>query len=500
MSITFTAAERKAITRRQIKIDLENDAFQSAANAFNEQEVALQQVDNANVVFYNFYNSVCTYYENEARRMNGAIPDTYTNADLIAAAETAGGAPFFPTGYNRAIPLIADGSFINNKVKGFFHPTGTDARFEQNILNNTTVFNGLQQMIFRLENGITASTPSTTTTTTAIPAGPVTGLVLSTTSTTGFSVGQLVYINGTSGSGIYTITAIVPSTSITVSSVIHTQTGITGTITLDNDVPAFTATERQNLTSTLYNELLNNIANRISALVDEWEGKIDDLISDLTSQPDDRTPFQAQRNAALAAVNAAKATITTWKALPNTGPTGKYVASSIAPLSSQISTRLTDIPTRISQITTALGSTSAQALTQSGDNFSTSIPNNPYFNRYKWLNNRINRIVGSLRRYYAASQSKSTLNVMMAANTSIQSEYDSYFKTVAITFNDGSDIIHVKSNTGFSVGDNVIIVSETEPEITRTIQAILGTTQIRLNAAVPVTYRINDMARLFKIL
>lgn len=497
MPITFSAADRKAITRRQVKIALENDSFQAAANSFNEQQQALQQVDNANKVFYDYYNNICSNYEDEARQMNGAIPDTYTNADLIAAAENGGGLPFFPDGYSRAIPLISDGSFTNNKVKGFFHPVGTDLRYEQNILNNAVVFNGLQSMIFRLENGITA-TSATTTTTTSVPPGPVTNLTLLTTSTLGFAVGQLVYLNSATASGIYVITNITPTISLTVDSIIHTQLGMSGSITIKNTVPAFTAVERQNLTSTLYNELLNNIANRIAELVNEWEGKIDNLITILNAQEDDRAPYQSYRNAALASVNATKGIITAWKALPDTGPTGKYVASSIASISTELNNRLTAIPNRISEIAVALGSTSAQALTQSGDSFSTAIPDNPYYNRYKWLNNRINRVTGSLRRYYSASQSQNVLNTMQAANTSMQAEYDAYFKTVAILFNDGSDIIHVKSNAGFSVGDNVIIISETQPEINRTIQALLGTTQIKLNAPVPVTYRTSDLARLFK--
>lgn len=504
MAITFSAAERLSITRRQIRIDLENSGFQKSADAFNGQQASLLQVDGGNAKFYDFYNAVCQAYENEIRQINGAIPDVYSAGDLTAAAETPSIPPFFPssppTAYIRNIPLIQDASFTNNKVKGYFHPTGTDARREQNILTNAVVFDGLTEMIFRLENGITGATPTTEVTTTPIPAGPQTGLVLTVTTTTGFLVGELVYIEKTGASGLYKITAIVPATSITVDSVIPSTTGIAASANIDNTVLAFTALERQNLTSALYQELLTNITNQISALITEWEGKIDQQISIIPTNQDDRTPQTSENAAALADVNNTKSIIDAWQALPNTGVGAKYTASAILTISNEITARTAFMSTRITQVTTALGGSSGAALTQSGDSYTTSVPNNPYFNRYKWLNFRINRASGSLRRYYAANQSKGAVQQLQADNTAIKAEYNGYFLTKAISFNDASDIIHVKDVTGLNPGDTITVVSETQPEITRTIVAVMGTTQLKLNAVVPITYKLEDIARIFKTL
>jgi hypothetical protein len=313
-------------------------------------------------------------------------------------------------------------------------------------------------------------------------------------------VGELVYIEKSGASGLYKITAIVPATSITVESVIPSTTGIAANANIDNNVLAFTASERQNLTSALYQELLTNITNRISALIAEWEGKIDQQISIISTNQDDRTPQISENAAALADVNNTKSIIDAWQALPNTGVGAKYTASAILTISNEITARTAFMSTRITQVTTALGGSSGAALTQSGDSYTTSVPNNPYFNRYKWLNFRINRASGSLRRYHAANQSKGAVQQLQADNTAIKAEYNGYFLTKAISFNDASDIIHVKDVTGLNPGDTITVVSETQPEITRTIVAVMGTTQLKLNAAVPITYKLEDIARIFKTL
>lgn len=503
MPISFTPAERLAITRRQIRIDLENAGFTTSINSFNSQQVQLLAVDGSNTKFYGYYNDIAQAYEAEARLWNGLIPDTYLNGDIDAAAQNPTIDPFFPSSplpaYVRNIPLILDGTHTNNKVKGYFHTTGTDARYEQNILTNTSVYDGLTEMIFRLSNGITGGTNSTTTTTTSIPSGVIVSLTLSVVSSTGFAATELLYINNGAASGIYKIISttggITPT--ITVSSVVHSLTGIS-TGTIKNTVVAFTGTERQNLTSATYQEILTNITNRINALITEWEGKIDSQIALVNG--DDRSPQNTQITAALADVANTKVIIDAWQALSNTGVSGKYVAASIAPISAEITARQTFMGTRITQITTALGGTSLDALFQTGATYGTNSPNNPYFNRYKWLNFRINRASGSLRRYYSANQAKDAVTQLLADNTTIKGEYDSYFLTKAVVFNDGSDILHLKDLTGLSNGNLLTVVSETQPEISRTIVQTMGTTQVKLDAPVPTTYKTEDIARVFKTL
>ncbi len=508
MAITFTAAERKSITRRQLRIDMENESFQKSSDAFNTQQANLLEVDGANTKFYDYYNSICQGYENEARQMNGGIPDIYSPSDLTAAGQTPAQPPFFPItpapAYIRNIPLIQDAAFTNNKVKGYFHTTGTDARYEQNILTNVaSPVQGLVQTIDWLINGITGAASGNTNT--ALPApniagGTVSNVTVDVTNTTNFTARELVFISQGANSGIYIINSI-GTLQLTVSSILPSVGGFTGAgANIDNTVVGFTNGERNTLTSGSYQELLTNLTNAIIALILEWEGKIDSQISIIPTNNEDRATQVAQLATTLADVNNTKSIIDTWQALSNTGASGKFVDTGINPISAEITARQSFIPTRLTQITTALGGTSADALSQSGNTYSTNSANNPYFNRYKWLNIRINRATGSLRRYYAANDAKGAVDQMKNDNLAIKAEYAAYFITKPVIFNDGSDIVHVKDTTGYSNGNTLTVVSETQPEITRTIVQLMGTTQIKLNAPVPETYILADIARVFKTL
>ena len=506
MAITFTAAQRLAITRRQVKIALENSALNGTVSAFNDRAAQLLQVDNSNATFYNYYNNICTAYENEARAMSGIIPDTYTAADLDSAAQNPSTPPFFPISplpaYTLNIPLIAHGSFTNNKVKGFFHPTGTDAEYEQNLIDDTVnTYQGLKQIIDLFRNGFTGTGSGVTSA--AIPGGPLTSHVVNLSSGTFSGLPKQAVISGGSGSGIYLITAFTPTplpAKITINSIIPSSLGIPSSANVSCSFPGFSNTERQNLSPSGYAEIFNNLVNMIQATINNWDAKLTQIIAALSSNDDDRSPHQSNNANALSQANAMKSLIATWLALPNTGPGSKYSNAGLDPLYLAIPGRSSFITSRISQITAALGGSSSAALTQSGDTYSTSSPNNPYFNRYKWLNFRINRLTGSLRRYYTSMQSKGAVQSILSDNNAISAEYDSYFLTKAISFNDGSDIVHLKDVLGLSVGDTVTIVSETKPEITRTIVAIMGTTQVKLNAPIPINYTVSDLARLFKTL
>ncbi len=504
MPISFTAAERLAITRRQLRIELENAGFQQSSDSFNSQQANLLQVDGSNQKFYDSYDLICKAYELEGRQITGQVADVYSNGDITAAAQTPTIPPFFPTSpippYIRNIPLIQDGAFTNNKVKGWFHPTSTDSRYEQNILSNASLTQGLTQMINLLLNGISYG-PATTTTMAPlfnIPGGTITNHKIDVTSLVGFNIGDLIYLNDTGVSGLYKITNK-DLVNLYIDSVIPSATGFTSAgATLKNTVPGFTNTERQNMTSTNYQELLTSISTIITALILEWQGKVDAQIAIVN--PDERSPQQSENTTAVSSATSTKAIISTWQARSLTGVNGQFSDNGINPISAEITARTAFLSTRLGQINTALGGSSGAALSQAGDAYNSSSPTNPYYLRYKWLNFRINRASGSLRRYYAANQAKGAVDQLKADNNSIKAEYNAYFVTKPMTFNDGSIIVHVKDLTGLNNGDTVTIVSETQPEITRTIVQLMGTTQIKLSAPVPTSYEVGDMARVFKTL
>lgn len=497
---TFTAQNRLDITRRQINIIQENQAYMSTQASLNDNKQKLLGVDNANKVFYNIHDSRAESYENEGRAMNGSIPavysegvvDPYSPGDLSTSAKSPGGTLFFPsatppaTAYPEFIP------FISNSVNGFLHPTGTDARYELNILSNAVVIQGLTEMIFRLNNGITGASNSTTITVGSIPSGTISAFSLTVNDTTGFSANDLLYISQSSLSGIYKIITVDTLFSMTIDSVVPTSSGLSGGSSVKNTVVAFTNTERQTLVSSTYQEILTNITNTISSLIGEWEGKLDSELSILTANNEDRSPYTTQNASEISAINATKLIIDTWQALPNTGVTGKYTSASIAPISAEITSRQSVIASRLAQIGTALGNVSQSGSTYNG------VVGSPYYERYKWLNTRINKASGSARRFFAADDGVAFLGTLASDNTSVKGEYDSVFLTKAITFLDGSNITQVSNVTSLSVGDVVTVVSETQPEIQRAVMSIMGTTQIKLDLPIPNTYTVADKARLFK--
>ena len=96
MALTFTDQEKATITRRQINIAAENDSYAKQLSAVDENIAKLLEVDQANDKFYSYYNNHVYRYENEARAMDGKIPDAYTSQDVIDAGISPTQAPFFP--------------------------------------------------------------------------------------------------------------------------------------------------------------------------------------------------------------------------------------------------------------------------------------------------------------------------------------------------------------------------------------------------------------------
>lgn len=502
MALSFTAADRLAITRRQLNILLENQAYQASSDAFTSQQAKLLQVDQSNQKFYDYYNTMVPAYETEARALDGAIPATYSPSDLDTAAQNPTVAPFFPTtptpAYARTIPLISDGTHSNNTVRGRFYPTGTDSQYEGNVLTNTAdPVNGLTQLLSYLLNGISGS--GSTTSTTTIPSGTVSGLVLTVASLGGLTSNTTIYASGGAASGIYKITATTP-TSITISSILPATSSISSP-SLTATAAGFTNTERQNLvTGGSYQMILTNLSTTIIALVVTWKSYITTQVTQLGLNNEDRGSYVTQNSAALTADNTAISTINAWQALSNTGVNGKFVNTSLSPIQSLITTRIAYVTSRTTEINNALGGTGPNALSQSGNTYSSTDPTNPYYIRYSWLNFRINRATGSLRRYYDAGANQAGVNQFLTDNTNIKNQYDAYFLTKALTFNDGSDILHLTDLTGLSIGNTLTAVSETQPELSLTILDMSGTTQVKVSQPVPKTYTLADKARVFKTL
>lgn len=497
MSMTFTAQQRKDITRRQINIAQENAGYAAASSQLNAQQTALLNVDNANAAFYNPPYAQAALYETEGEQINGSISATYTNGtispyvagDMSTSANTPGavGATFFPSTYSGLVPDPIPA------INGIAHPTGTDARYEGNIITNSLINQGLSQSINLIENGITGTATASTTTTGSIAGGVIVSATVTVASILNFHANDYLYINQSSHSGVYQIISVGVG-SLTIKSVFPSASGFTTGAAVNNTVVGFSEGERESLVSVSYQEILTNVSTAISGFVTEWYGKVNNQITALTAQQETRSTQMTQNAAALSADNTALSTINAWIALPNTGVSGKYASASLSPLITLISTREGFATGRITDITTALGSVVVTGNTFSG------VAGSPYYERYKWLNNRINRISGSATRYFQANNGMGYLTTLSTNNDMLQTDYSAFFLTKAIAVLDGTNIIQLKDYSGINPGDSLTVLSETQPEITRGVVSLMGTNQLKLDQPIPNTYQITDIARVFKTL
>ena len=477
MAISFSPQQIKDITRRMLNIVQENAAYASTATALTAQQTTLLNVDNANAAFYNAAYSSASSYEQEGRALVGTVAAVYTNGtispytvgDLSASAAFPGVSTsiFYPGGtYGYLIPdpSAATPTFPTKPViNGFFSPTSTDVLYEGNTIIGISTLNAYYLL------GSFASSSSTIT---AIPAGVVPNLVLADT-TGSYSNGQLVTITNGSTSGVYVITATVPSTSITVSSVIPAILPMSGG-TIDGSGTALQTSIHANITL--------------------WGTQLTSQQGALTSNTESRPAQITQNGTALSNVNAALAVVNTWLTTPDYTSTGLGLSS---PIYTQLGDRPSSISARITQITTSLG-----LVTVSGNTYTDggSVVGGPYFERYKWLNNRINIASGSARRYFAANQGSAMLETLQTNNTAIQGDYSAYFNTKRITQINTTPIVQVSDVTGLNAGDVVYVISESQPAIMRGIVSIMGTTQLQLDSPIPNVYQVNttDIARLYK--
>lgn len=502
MAITFTDSEIKTITRRQLNAVIENAAYAQTQASFVDQMAKLLAVDGANTLFYDLYDIQADSYEAEARYMNGTIAATYSNGTiepyvagaLSSSAKLEPDSLFFPGNpiftYFGMVPR-----YVNN-LQGYGFPTGVAPRYELNIMSNATVYNGLTEMIFRLDNGIAGAGGGAVTGT--VNAGLTQSTLLG-SANLNLVPGQLIYVLGGATSSIhivdsYSFTALPAPASVLVMTAIVPSAISFAATSVDASVAAFTSGQRETLVAAPYTYLLNTIADQILALVNEWRANLVLQQTAINSLNDSRVIQSVQNATALFSVELAIDTIDTWLALPNTGVTGRYVAANISTISSLITNRNLDIPNRIPQIVTALGSISVVGETFSGSG--------SYYNRYKWLDIRINRVYGSARRYYAAQASSDVINMLATANIAIKDEYDQFFNTKRVELQDETTIVHLEDVTGYTVTDKITFLSETQPPTDRAIIEILDSKQVRIDKPLPANYVVSleEILRCYKLL
>lgn len=515
--LTLTSDDRKAMSRRLVKIDQEIDFFSSAATNNTSDAAIYQQSDDMNKALMTYYNAICASYEAEKRALNGQVATTFSESDVQDSAEEISGNIFYPFDVDLAInnPNLIPGTIdtddppdgqsdqMVDAVNGV--AASTDSQYEQNILSNPPVSgansgDGLTQLISIIKNGFTPSTSLLTTlTSNYVPGSGTMHVAIG----TNFANGEFLLAYTSSAAGLFLVKSGGGSTTLTVYEVIPPLTTISFlTSIVNNSFSGFTNTERNTLVAStaalqpILTGLSTTGTNSITSKVLAWETKVDAENSALASNDEERSTQQSQNNSAVTNNNNTKLVIDAWQALSNTGSSGKFVDSSLLTLSTQITSRTSVVSTRLTQISGALGS-----VTDNGDGSVTFSDNDDiYPARYKFLNLRINRTLGTLKQVVNLGKNSSMLTSMVDLLNSSKDEYDlRMYATKLANDADGSTQIEVEDASGFALNDLIYIVSETQPEISVTLNYIDGN-KLVLSSKVSADYILDDLVRAYKLL
>lgn len=481
--MALTQPQRIQISGEILDLPLKIAAANTATTQLADVKVDLTNQDNSLKIFFDKYNDIANAYQTEKRWVNGTTYTTITNTDVDNGAQKLPGNKFFPT----------DGSWIkfqpqkHASTEGL--PTSSSSDYELEIFSKPIETNGLLALIDFLLNGQTSSVPDDTLSVAYVPG---TGTMEVTTG--GQTVGNLLLVEGGGFSGLFKVTAAA-GTTLTVTEIVAPD-GTLPMTTSDvlEDIDGFTNSERNTLISTLYENVLDNIADKIKAAVLLWETSINNQLTQLNANSDNRSPQAAEIIAAIADINNAKSIIDTWQAFPDTGTLlndSKFVDVNITPLQTEVTARQSFSTTRDSQITTALGT-----FTQAGDG--TFSGSGIYYLRFVQIDTRINLAGGPLTEYYEKNVSTEALAQIVTNANSRDATFNSELRVEALTENaNGTNIVKVASVTGFAVSDTVFIMADGETELTGTITNIAAP-NITLSFTVPATYTLAKRVRLYK--
>lgn len=497
--IVFNADDRKAVSRRLVKIPVENTAFaQAQTNTLADADIYLK-VDHANKDYYDFYQGIVTAYETERASIDGVNAGEFNETDIHNSAAQTTGNYFFPTTAPFNTFLIPK---IIARVNGGSATTLTPN--ETTKLSNPAAAvspssNGITQIISILRTGFNDGAGADTTSAIYNP-GDLT--VTLNAAIVGLVAGNRILVQGAAHSfiavvisvgGAGTILNIYPITAPTVA--------IPGGASVSRVFGGFTQAERQALVASTaaQQDILDALTfvglNSLSTLVANWKSLLVTELAQLNLNQDSRAPQLATIATAKVNVNTAITAINVWQALPGIAVGGRYDNGPLTALSNAITVRQGQFAGRVAEIVGALGS-----VVDNGDGTFTFGTSNTdiYYKRYQYLNTRINRAFGSLTRAVKLQNSNNSLQDFVDNNdfllaTYLQNMTASQFSKDA----DGMNKININDASGFSSSDSIYVISETQPELSGVIINISGNI-ITLNFDVPVGYNKLDLARIFK--
>ena len=206
MPIVLSSDDRKAMSRRLVKIDDEIAAFTVSKNSAVVSSGVYEETDDMNHTLIDFYHGIATSYETERRALSGVIAGTFNEADLVNSAKEIVGNIFYPItiggGPNDPylIPGTIDTTVPPDGVSDSFvaqingSQVGLDAQYESNVLDSPSI--GIKQITTILKTGFTLVAGGATTLSSTYTPGD---LVLHVTNGANFANGEYAIAKKTGG-------------------------------------------------------------------------------------------------------------------------------------------------------------------------------------------------------------------------------------------------------------------------------------------------------------
>lgn len=336
-------------------------------------------------------------YETERSFLDGNTATPITMGQITDAAQRTATNIFFPAGWTLSnAKLIA---------------SGNGNPFTTNASNESAEIALLTANINLLVNGQSSGVGSDTLFSGYAPGSPII-----TVENGGQTVGSYLLISGGGSSALVKVNTVTPNGGnydIAITEVVPPAGNIPDSSTVLSNIPGFTNSERQSLTSGSYQSVLTYLTNQVNANVTAWNTALSNQLTQLNANTDTASGVATAKTN----VGNAQTSIATWNGYPNTGAGSKYSDTGLNFLSPVYGTRSSAISGRVAEIVAALGSVTQDSL----GNYSGA---GVYYLRFKALNMLINGADGAMYEAHGAT----TVNGLFEAKIGNAMDKISMFK------------------------------------------------------------------------
>ena len=461
----------KEISSAKKELDGAKDAVPNIQKQVAEKIEAVKRIK---ILYNNSAIDKVDPLEEEHKWLNGTTYSKITDEIIEASAKRSDGNIFFPTDWKISATKVTQLSNGNPKT--------ATADNELELLDKSLISGGLKALIDLLIDGQSSAMLDTSldlnytvgSGTLQIVAGSPT-------------VGRLLYASDGINSGCFLILSKI-GTTLQVQEIISPQGNIQKINSLvKENIPGFSDSERQNLSSLKFQNILTVLTERIISSLAKWKTAVDGQNSSLIINYD----TSASTSQAKTKISSLLSLYTSWSLKPSTGVTGKWNNSGFLPLRAAISARPSEISARSLDIMTALGSVSQ-------DSKGRYLGSGHYLQRFKCLNFLINGANGALYERYNLEILKNTFE------SKVSNELDKFstFRNAVvyssmIEDHKGSTSIRFDTVAGLSVGDKVLVCADNQNALSLTITAI-SNLSISFDKEVPAAYSKSASAGLIK--